>query len=73
MNLPVDQPFGEASAKDSQETIHRRAAARKRLDEVFGDVLPTVTQDERGDGADGPPRATDRDQWYRDNRPPHHE
>jgi len=42
---------------------------RRRLDEVFGDALPTVTSDERDpDPADG----AERDRWYRENRPPHH-
>lgn len=40
------------------------------LDDVFGDVLPTVTRDELDDGADR--ASADRDQWYRDNQPPHH-
>ncbi len=43
--------------------------ARRRLDEVFGEVLPTVTGDERDpEPADG----AERERWYRENRPPHH-
>ena len=49
----------------------RTPATRRVLDEVFGDVLPTVTRDELDDGSDR--SYTGRDQWYRDNRPPHHE
>lgn len=45
---------------------------RRRLDEIFGDVLPTVTRDEVDDdphsGAD--PAG---DEWLRANRPPHHD
>jgi hypothetical protein len=42
---------------------------RRRLDEVFGEILPTVTGDERDpEPADG----ADRERWYRENRPPHH-
>ncbi|GLY64202.1 hypothetical protein [Amycolatopsis taiwanensis] len=48
---------------------HRRDPDRRRLDEVFGDVLPETTSDERDAGA--PER--DRDSWYQENRPPHHE
>jgi hypothetical protein len=40
------------------------------LDDVFGEVLPEVTRDEIDDGQS---RAVDLDQWYRDNRPPHHD
>jgi hypothetical protein len=43
---------------------------RRRLDEVFGDVLPEVTCDEQRDAADEPPAAAD--EWLRANRPPHH-
>ncbi|MFF0144076.1 hypothetical protein ATK36_4266 [Amycolatopsis sulphurea] len=40
---------------------------RRRLDEVFGDVLPETTSDERGRDRDTP------DSWYLENRPPHHD
>jgi hypothetical protein len=43
-------------------------ARRRKLDEIFGDVLPSTTSDER----DPQPPATDKD-WYESNRPPHHE
>jgi hypothetical protein len=39
------------------------------LDEVFGEVLPETTADERD--PDAPER--DRESWYRENKPPHHE
>jgi len=47
------------------------AERRRRLAEVFGDVLPETTSDER----DQDSRASDepaRDAWYRDQVPPHH-
>lgn len=43
----------------------------KRLNRVFGDVLPEATVDDQPD-----PAATDpdeHDRWLRDNRPPHHD
>jgi hypothetical protein len=43
---------------------------RRRLDEIFGEVLPDVTRDEQPDAADEPPAAGD--DWLRANRPPHH-
>ncbi|MBB5067211.1 hypothetical protein OOZ19_17465 [Saccharopolyspora sp. NFXS83] len=46
---------------------------RRRLAEIFGEVLPQTTSDERSEGPDrreGDQRETDR--WYRENRPPHH-
>lgn len=42
-----------------------------RLDLVFGDVLPDNTADDRRWLADAEP--DERDQWLRENRPPHHD
>jgi hypothetical protein len=44
---------------------------RRRLDDIFGDVLPDVTRDEQPDAADRPSAVGD--EWLRANRPPHHE
>lgn len=40
----------------------------RRLDEVFGDVLPRVTSEDREPGE----RPGMGRQWYDANRPPHH-
>ena len=45
---------------------------RRRLDDVFGDVLPEVTRDEVAGAQDDPPAGRD-DEWLRANRPPHHD
>jgi hypothetical protein len=48
----------------------RRPAPRRRdLDDIFGEVLPTTTSDEREPERDD----TDRESWYERNRPPHHD
>jgi hypothetical protein len=39
---------------------------RRLIDKVFGTELPQVSSDERDHGAD------DREQWLRENVPPHH-
>jgi hypothetical protein len=44
---------------------------RRRLDDVFGDVLPDVTRDETTDPPDRP--GEPGDDWLRANRPPHHD
>jgi hypothetical protein len=44
---------------------------RRKLDEVFGDVLPTTTSDER-DARDEPAPGT-TDEELLANRPPHHD
>lgn len=54
----------------TEETQWQR---RRRLAEIFGDVLPETTEDERDD--DHPPRATGEsagDRWLREQVPPHH-
>ena len=42
---------------------------RKRRAEVFGDVLPETTRDERDDR---PRRDDATDRWLREQVPPHH-
>jgi len=85
MNLPVPDPPVEGRDGDASEVPQQTGApaagdgdanaqgpppvTRRMLDEIFGDVLPTVTGDELDDQAG---RDADRDRWYRDNRPPHH-
>jgi len=50
------------------EVVRQRA---ERLCRVFGEVLPDPTADERGE--DDADRDADRERWYRENRPPHHD
>ncbi|WP_424184200.1 hypothetical protein ACOBQX_20035 [Actinokineospora sp. G85] len=42
---------------------------RPTLEEIFGDVLPESTTDDRPEPT---PRPQDDDTWYEENRPPHH-
>jgi hypothetical protein len=65
MNLPAASPPDHAGG-DSASGPAAEARRRHRLDQIFGDVLPDTTGDERGTG-----RPAD-DQWFLDNRPPHH-
>ena len=44
---------------------------RRRLDEVFGDALPSTTSDERGD--DDQPTADPGEERLLAERPPHHD
>jgi len=46
-----------------------RGTDRRKLDEVFGEVLPETTRDER----DPEPSGGLPDDWYLENRPPHHD
>ncbi len=71
-----DQPDPSARSADGPAANHagddaaaRRARARRRrrIDEVFGDVLPTTTRDEREPGRRGGFSL----EHYRASRPPH--
>lgn len=44
---------------------------RRRLAEIFGDVLPGTTRDERDPGQSGS-RESGTDAWLRSQVPPHH-
>jgi hypothetical protein len=69
----VGEPEHDERADDEQAPLpdpQLPDSLRRRLDEVFGDVLPEVTRDEQRDTADGSPAAAD--EWLRANRPPHH-
>ncbi|MET3805356.1 hypothetical protein ABIB25_002357 [Nakamurella sp. UYEF19] len=67
-DAPNDSGSAAADPGHRHETPQRKID-RKALDDIFGDVLPDTTRDERGQdsGSDGY-----SEQWYRDNRPPHH-
>jgi hypothetical protein len=53
---------------EDQKPENPSEPARRRFDEVFGDVLPETTSDERGQQVSG-----SDDSWYLENRPPHHD
>ena len=59
----MDEPSDRAEHRDD-----RRGIDRRRLDEVFGDVLPATTGDER-ERAD----AERGDEQLLADRPPHHD
>ncbi|ROP38597.1 hypothetical protein [Saccharothrix texasensis] len=67
MTGPADDADATADATPaaSAASVAEEAARRRRLAEVFGDVLPEGSADE--------PHPTGRDdRWYEENRPPHH-
>lgn len=62
---PAQQPDPDPEQEQEPEAGWKR---RRRLAEVFGDVLPETTRDERD-----PDRAgRGSDQWLREQVPPHH-
>jgi hypothetical protein len=53
-----------------------RRKSRAELEKIFGDDLPTVSRDELpiGQGDEGHSNDDMRgDEWFFENRPPHHE
>jgi hypothetical protein len=65
----TDQPGPDQPDHEQPEPDWQR---KRRLAEVFGDVLPDTTADER-DPAERSDPATDRgDTWLKEQVPPHH-
>lgn len=62
-------------AQSAREEARRAAARRRRRAEVFGDVLPESTDDDRdvtSSAPSGAARESATDSWLRSNVPPHH-
>lgn len=57
-----------------ERDVHAEAARRRRLAEVFGDVLPETTSDERDPDAPTRESASESagEAWLRAQVPPHH-
>ncbi|UAL30388.1 hypothetical protein K8W59_02305 [Nocardioides rotundus] len=54
------------------EQERERAAKRRRIAEIFGDVLPESTRDDRDDTPRERSGESAGDRWLRDQVPPHH-
>lgn len=58
----------EEQAAPARHAAHSDAARRRQLAEVFGEVLPSTTRDERGESRE----EAGHDAWLRSQVPPHH-
>jgi hypothetical protein len=69
--MPTDKPAdldpADESATEDEAAALERARRRRRLDRIFGDVLPESTSDDAGPGS-----GTERDAEIRRDVPPHH-
>lgn len=59
-----------ADSSSRERDVRDEAARRRRLAEVFGDVLPETTSDERD--PDARTRESAGEAWLRAQVPPHH-
>lgn len=67
--MPADDPALPVRPSGPPAPPATDAELRRRLDEVFGEVLPQLPSDEREPG-----EASGMDaEFYRSNRPPHHD
>ncbi len=68
--MPDEEP--ETQLETQPEKVAESAAERRRrLDRIFGDVLPDTTADERDPG--GSPTSEDAGEaWLKAQVPPHH-
>jgi hypothetical protein len=58
-----------------EPTARERAERRRRLAEIFGDVLPEQTSDDSGEAVDRAERRTAQqaqEDWLKSQVPPHH-
>lgn len=68
-------PQDEAPDAEGRDRAEQDAVRRRRRTEVFGDVLPDETGDERGDAWGDQERGAPDDateEWLRRQVPPHH-
>jgi hypothetical protein len=60
---------------DGEPTSRERAARRRRLAEIFGEVLPEQTSDDTGEANGARDRRTEekaQEDWLKSQVPPHH-
>lgn len=62
-------PGGSGDARDPEREPDWKR--RRRLAEIFGDVLPATTSDERDAGSRGR-KESPQDAWLKAQVPPHH-
>lgn len=67
-----DEPDRDRTGPDETDRARAEVERRRRLAEVFGDVLPESTSDDVDADQAAPDRSGD-ERWYTENRPPHHD
>lgn len=62
----------EGSGRGDPDRVRAEVERRRRLGDVFGEVLPESTSDDVDTDRAAPGRPAD-ERWYTENRPPHHD
>ena len=65
-------PVESSPQEDPADAVKQASAKRRRLAEIFGDVVPETTRDERGGAEDGGRESRSREDWLKSQVPPHH-
>jgi len=72
---PGERPAGAAGEPWDRQDARERAERRRRLAEIFGDVLPDQTSDDAeasGDRVGGRSAEKAQEDWLKSQVPPHH-
>ena len=69
---PDDESENPESERPESGSPEPDWVAQRRLAEIFGDVLPATTRDEREPGVDPTQGESGSDAWLRRQVPPHH-
>ena len=67
---PSEQPVEQQAEQPAEQPAESDWQRRRRLAEVFGEVLPETTSDERD--TESAPDQDAADTWLRAQVPPHH-
>lgn len=68
---PTDEQSSDQQSRDAK-TAGSEWERKRRLAEIFGDVLPATTGDERDPGESPARKESAQDAWLRSQVPPHH-
>ena len=71
---PAD-PAGTDETPTGGSTARERAEKRRRMAEIFGEVIPEQTGDDRAGSGEASDRRTEekaQEDWLRSQVPPHH-
>lgn len=69
---PAPQESAKTADQAAQQPVESDWQRKRRLAEIFGDVLPSTTSDERDPGTSKGQRRSASEEWLLSQVPPHH-